>query len=60
MGAVICGLLMLAAPFLISSPSMLSEVKWELMDSGSEEDGEELDLGLSASAEARAEAGRMR
>ena len=31
---VICGLLMLAAPFLISSPSMLSEVKWELMDSG--------------------------
>ena len=56
---VICGLLMLAAPFLISSPSMLSEVKWELMDSGSEEDGEELelDLGRLLFGTARAEDG---
>jgi len=63
---VLCGLLMLAAPFVISSPTMLSEVVTELTDrmdqeegldlfSDDEEDGEELDLGRLLFSRALAE-----
>ncbi|MBQ3705870.1 MAG: phosphodiester glycosidase family protein [Clostridia bacterium] len=52
---VLCGLLILVAPFLISSPNLLSEVKWELMDQLNTEEGEELDLGRLLFPSARAE-----
>ena len=54
---VICGLLILAAPFLISSPRLLSEVKWELMEQLNTEEEEELelDLGRILFSSARAE-----
>ena len=42
---VICGLLMLAAPFLFSAPGMLSGVQWELMETLEEGDELELDFG---------------
>lgn len=42
---VVCAALMLTAPFLFSSPAMLSEVKWDMMDQLDEQDGEELDFG---------------
>ncbi len=52
---VLCALLILAAPLVLSSPNMLGEVKWELMDSQDEDSEEEAclwDLFLST---ARAE-----
>ena len=52
---VLCALLILAAPVLISSPSMLSEVKWALMDGQDGEDGVELDFGRVLFGTARAE-----
>ncbi len=36
---VLCAALILVSPFVFSSPNLLSEVKWELMD-GQEEDGD--------------------
>ena len=36
---VLCAVMILAAPLLFSSPNLLSEAKWELMD-GEEEDGD--------------------
>ena len=41
----VCAALMLAAPFVFSSPAMLSEVKWEMMDQLDQEDGGETDFG---------------
>ena len=52
---VLCGLLILAAPFLISSPAMLSEVEWELRETLDTEEGEELDLGRMLFSSACAE-----
>ena len=40
----LCALGILAAPFLISSPNLLPEVKRELMDGMDEDEGEELEL----------------
>lgn len=42
---VLCAVLILSAPFLISSPALLGEVKWDLMDGMDEDDGAELDFG---------------
>ncbi len=39
---VLCAALILISPFVFSSPNLLSEVKWELMD-GAEEDEEDLE-----------------
>ena len=33
----LCAALILAAPFVVSSPNLLSEVKWDLMDEGDED-----------------------
>ena len=52
---VLCAILVLSAPFLISSPAMLSEVKWEMMDQLDEGDGDELDFGRLLFSSARAE-----
>ncbi len=59
---VLCALGMLAAPFLFSSPKLLSEVKWEITElqdtegEGTEDDGElELDFGRLLFSGARAE-----
>ncbi len=52
---VLCAVLILSAPFLISSPAMLSEVKWNLMDQMDGEDGEELDIGRLLFSSAKAE-----
>ena len=52
---VLCAVLILSASFLISSPAMLSEVKWEMMDQLDEGDGDELDLGRMFFSSARAE-----
>ena len=52
---VLCAALILSAPFLISSPAMLSEVKWNLMDQMDGEDGEELDIGRLLFSSAKAE-----
>ena len=54
---VLCTVLILAAPFVFSSPSLLSEVKWELMEQLETEDGEELELdfGRLLFSQARAE-----
>lgn len=52
---VLCAAMILSAPFLISSPAMLSEVKWDMMEQMDEEDGEELDLGKLLFSSAMAE-----
>ncbi|MBQ9251034.1 MAG: phosphodiester glycosidase family protein [Clostridia bacterium] len=52
---VLCALLMAAVPFVISSPSLLSEVKWDLMDQLDSEEGEELDFGRLLFSHAYAE-----
>ncbi|MBR3165158.1 MAG: phosphodiester glycosidase family protein [Lachnospiraceae bacterium] len=52
---VLCGAMILSAPFLISSPSMLSEVKWDMMEQMNEEEGEELDLSRILFSSAMAE-----
>lgn len=59
---VLCALGMLAAPFLFSSPKLLSEVKWEITElqetegEGTGNDGElELDFGRLLFSDARAE-----
>ena len=51
---VICAILILSTPFLVSSPSMLGEVKWDMMDQ-MDEDDEELDFGRLLFSSARAE-----
>ena len=39
---LLCALLVLAAPFVLSSPNMLGEVKWQLLDDMEESDDEAL------------------
>jgi len=52
---VLCGLLILSAPFLFSSPVMLGEVKMELMEEAEDEDSVELDFSRLLFPSARAE-----
>ena len=53
---VLCALMILSAPVVFSSPSLLSEVKWELMDqAGGEGEEIELDLGRMLFSRAFAE-----
>ena len=37
---ILCAVMILSAPLVFSSPNLLSEVKWDLMD-GEEEDAED-------------------
>ena len=57
---VLCAVMILAAPLVFSSPNLLSEVKWDLMDEAEDEDSdpEEGLLRLFVS-DARAEEGLM-
>lgn len=52
---VLCGLLILSAPFLISSPALLGTVKTELTEEAEDEDSMELDFGRLLFSSARAE-----
>ena len=52
---VLCVVMILSAPFLISSPAMLSEVKRDMMEQMDEEEGEELDFSRILFGSARAE-----
>ena len=55
---MLCAAVILALPFVVSSPNMLNDVKMELMNDGElddEEEGEELDFGRLFFSVARAE-----
>ena len=52
---VLCAVMILSAPFLISSPAMLSEVKADLMEQLDDADSEELDFGRLLFSSALAE-----